>query len=72
MGGEEVTSMEMMKKPRSGFSSQIEITDAMVTEIVEFGGYPHPLFQAGWKELKSSRSPQSSPVHVCFLGFAQD
>ena len=57
MGGKEITSMEMMQQPRSGLSSPIEITDAMVTEIVEFGGYPHPLFQTGWKELGMRNRP---------------
>ena len=57
MGGEEVASMEIMQHPRSGLCPPIEITDAMVTEIVEFGGYPHPLFQSGWKELGMRNRP---------------
>ena len=57
---------------RSGVSEQIAITDEMISTLVATGGYPHPLFQEGWKEIGMRGRPLPGQAVLLLVGGAME
>ena len=57
---------------RSGVSESIKITDEMISTLVATGGYPHPLFQDGWKEIGMRGRPLPGQAVLLLVGGAME
>jgi acyl dehydratase len=59
-----------MSELRSGTSEPIAITDELITTLVREGGYPHPLFQEGWREVGMRGRPMPGQGLLLLAGGA--
>jgi len=57
---------------RSGVSEEVSITDEMISTLVTTGGYPHPLFQDGWRELGMRGRPLPGQAVLLLIGGAME
>jgi acyl dehydratase len=57
---------------RSGVTEIIEITDDMISTLVTTGGYPHPLFQEGWREIGMRGRPLPGQAVLLLVGGAME